>query len=924
MVLILLSSFASAVPDGGISHYNFSTLTDLWGGYDLTNSGSSSSGSYPSFNISGDSSSSSSDFELSDSDFMYMDDNNNFSFTDGAGNDKPFSISFHIKPESVSENYVLFAKYDQNIANQREYAFGYTAGKAYVALYKNDGSAYLFTLTNNVLSVGNWYMITYTYDGSETAEGISIYINAINQSLTDSSAGSYSGMTNGNVRPIIGARWNNYPTSELNYDGLMDEVCLFNYDITEEQVANIYNYGCDLIDGTPTTPEFELTLKDAVGGSLSNFTADLTNSTGTTTITTTNGTIYYPNDQIVDITVYEVNNTGWVYQVVTNTSINTSSNVIMFTDVNDTINPSVTFNPTNGFNLNNFSLENQYDDDLQINLSFSDDRDLYGFLLNITRSGVSYFNKTNYTLSGTSGSYEVLLNTSAWVAGTYDVEIKVFDSRTLDRTDPTTEILNTATQENEWYRGNYTKIEPLLFSDETGNLKIRLTDDTTIQNISGFLYVNGTLQTNTTAQDVGSFWELIGVISFPAGTYDYYWEINITQRDGNISTANITGEITFYEFGIDDCSVYNYTSLYMNIFDEEVPENALNAVLEIDAEIWISTPENSRQFYDLLEGNSTYKLCLLNQNTTFYTDMYIKYTSDNGFTHRYYLVNETLTNETKNISMYNFNTTTDISDMRITVRNYDTYQYYPNVITKLQRRYPAEGVWRTVQMDESGDFGLVFFNIKEENTDYRILFYDRSNNLLKTTEKMKFICTSGVCELTFTVSEYSEIMIAEPVEVLYNLDNTTKILTVVWTDPDASSRTVRTLVTKETITGTATICDQTQTGASGTVLCNVSAYAGDVLLSVYTEDLAAERTWLSIARDKLGALLSNAEAAVWTFGIFLTIMMFGITTGAVGAIISTMIGLVFIGFLGIFSAVTMGFVIIGLIMSLIVGAMIRK
>ena len=672
--------------------------------------------------------------------------------------------------------------------------------------------------------------------------------------------------------------------------------------------------------------DFKLSLIDALGNSLTNFTANFTNSTGTTTLNTTNGTIFYPIDQIVNISIYDIINDGWTYQNVTNNSINTSAgNLEAVTDIFDNSAPTITLNPSNGFNAANFSLENQYDDNISLNITFADNRDLYGFLINFTRSGTSYFNFTNYTLSGTSYNYIETINTSTWPAGTYDIEIQAYDSKTLNRTDPSTEIHNTVTQYNSWYRGNYTKNEPLLFELEYGTLAISLTDDTTIFNISADLYFNDTLIINSTSVDVGSTWKINNTIGgYTTGVYNYSWVIEITQADGNKSEANITGEIEIFAFGIDDCSSYNYTTLYINIFDENTPSAALNATVEIDAEIWISSPSNSRQFYQLLEGNSTYRFCLLNPNAEFFTDMYMKYTTDDGFTHRYYLVNESLTNVTKNVSMYNFNTTTDISDMKITVRDYDTYQYLPNIITKLQRRYPAEGVWRTVQMDESGDFGLVFFNIKEENTDYRLLFYDRSNNLLKTTEKMKFICDSGVCQLTFTISPYSQIMIAEPVEVIANYDNSTKILTVTWTDPDAGTRSVRTLVTKETITGTVDICDQTQSGAAGTVVCNVSAYSGDILLSVITDNMAADSQWINIARQKLGTVLNVLEASVWTFAIMVTVAMFGVFIGAVATVIATIIGLIIVYYIGLFNPITLTFIIIASAVGIAIGIKLRN
>ena len=917
MFIVLLSSFALGATEDLYINFNDNIL-DQTGSHDGTNNGITYSTDYPSYGVSGSGTNKSGEFINPDYVLFNPSDSRNV-LEDTTGS---ISIWFKTDDASTIDTYGSLWSFTK---------LGVKDPYLWVAL--SDTTGYIY-ISIGIVAVGNyevdvvdnvWHNLIITQDGTNGLEYYfdgSVITDDIVFSTGDESSTYWLGTFNTYTTFSIGSLYRTgIKSNDFFYNGYIDEFRYYDDALTTTEAENLYNCGTLAC----ASSLLEITLLDVGNNTLSNFTAQIINSTTTKTLTTTNGSIFYPTGQTASIKIYDINNTGWSYNVLFNASVNTSLGGIFRTDINDTTLPTITLNPSNGFNTGNFSIVNQFKDTLPLNISFADERDLYGYYVNITKDGNIYFNYTNYSISGTSSSYVNSLNVSSWASGNYNVEIKAFDSKTHSRTNPDLEINNEQTEDYNWFRGNYSKVEPILFEFETGNLALMFTDDTTISNITGVLYFDGSNILNTSSVDTGAYWQLNNTIGNKiAGVYDYSWFVTVTQADGNSSTINITGDLELFAFGIDDCSVFNHTTLILNIFDEDAPSNKLVSSVEIDAEIWVSSPSNSRQYFSLLEGNSTYSLCLLNPNTVFYTDMYIKYTTEDGFTHRYYLVNQSLTNITRNESMFNFNHTTGISDMKITVREFDTYQYFEDVIVKLQRRYPAEGVWRTVQMDESGDFGLTFFNIKEENTDYRLLFYDRSNNLLKTTNNMKFICNTGVCELTFTISPYAQIFIAEPVQIIYSYDNTTKVISLVWQDPDASTKTVRTQFIKQTITGNAIICDITQTGAAGSLTCNVSAYTGDILLKVTTNSLNPYKEWISIAKQKLGQIIDQKEAGVWTFGIMLTAIMFGVVVGAVASIITSIIGLIIIYVLGLFNPITIAFIIIAAILGIIISVKIRN
>ena len=404
--------------------------------------------------------------------------------------------------------------------------------------------------------------------------------------------------------------------------------------------------------------------------------------------------------------------------------------------------------------------------------------------------------------------------------------------------------------------------------------------------------------------------------------------------DGNASDYNVTmspvAEILIFQYGyLANCTApYNQTSLNITIYDEDDPSVKLNASLEAVLNLYYTAGGTTTNISFSFEGNNNHLICIWPPDASIQTDGFFEYTTDNGFTHRYYLVNETLTNSTTQLDIYNFNTTTGISDLRGITRYETNYNYFTNVIAHLQRFYTGDNVWRTVQMDESGDFGLAFFNIREESTIYRLRFFDRLNHLLHETESMKFACDADVCELTFLLNAYAAVAVTTELVVNATIDNATGIITVEWEDQTGRTQSVRVLVEKETLTGTTTICNSEQSGAAGVVTCNASAYTGEFLLRVFntaSPETAQYFKWLQRkGLSRIGDFIGEEEGAFWTFGIVLTL-----TTGA--AVINLMAGvivyifsLIIIYFLGLFSALTLTLITTFAVLGIGVGILLHK
>ncbi len=98
-------------------------------------------------------------------------------------------------------------------------------------------SGYQLTIDQDVSwTASTWYHVVITYDGSETAAGLKMYINN-NASTSTSPDWTHSSDTNSTVGLTIGVR----KSGNLGWDGLIDEFAIFNYTLTSSNVEEIYN-----------------------------------------------------------------------------------------------------------------------------------------------------------------------------------------------------------------------------------------------------------------------------------------------------------------------------------------------------------------------------------------------------------------------------------------------------------------------------------------------------------------------------------------------------------------------------------------------------------------------------------------------------------------------------------------------------------
>lgn len=266
--LSLVASVSAYVgTDGLVSQYKLDESSgdfiDSIGGYNLSNGGVD----YQATGIDGYAG----DWELGDVDQANVSDNAAQSFSTA------WTINLWIKPESLPGWQALATKWKDGGGM---YAYGLfiqdTTNLFHVAI-SSDGSAQSSVQTTQAMVLGSWQMVTGRYNGSQ----LTVFYNGTYSNQLNFATGTYD-----SNRPfMLGAHSDG---ASASYDGLMDEVTLWNRALTPDEIMDLY------VNITPTlvVPEseyFSITAADGLSArALSIFNATIA---GIGTFNTTNGTI---------------------------------------------------------------------------------------------------------------------------------------------------------------------------------------------------------------------------------------------------------------------------------------------------------------------------------------------------------------------------------------------------------------------------------------------------------------------------------------------------------------------------------------------------------------------------------------------------------------------------------------------------------
>lgn len=182
-----------------------------------------------------------------DNDYVTIADSSKLSFGDGT-TDKPFSVSAWVNADDITA-YTIASKATNTSSGTVEWIFAIDLEDELKFIVYDDISAiWLKIESSSVMTAyeGTWTHFAFSYDGSSSMNGVVLYVNGVAIATKTGSSGSYTAMHDTSTPIESGVYFRSNGGVVGWSDGKIDNLMIYNYELTAEQVKLDYNQGSAL------------------------------------------------------------------------------------------------------------------------------------------------------------------------------------------------------------------------------------------------------------------------------------------------------------------------------------------------------------------------------------------------------------------------------------------------------------------------------------------------------------------------------------------------------------------------------------------------------------------------------------------------------------------------------------------------------
>lgn len=401
-----------------------------------------------------------------------------------------------------------------------------------------------------------------------------------------------------------------------------------------------------------------------------------------------------------------------------------------------------------------------------------------------------------------------------------------------------------------------------------------------------------------------------------------FWDLDFTNIDtSNVFSFNTTeNNQSVLILNIDDCSVFTNEILNFTMVDEETQIQLSGSVAtndSTDMDIAVNIFDSLRESLILeISNNFTVnpvRICLesgLLNDSDYSMDVIVNYEVDGLYASEFYnIVNVSLNGNytARGITLFDLN----ISDSTPFLLTFTGENYLPegDVLVNVNRQYIEENVFKTVELPITDDNGRTILNLVRNDVIYNLRMI-KNGQLIGNFERIRAFCEDPLlqnCQITLA---------ATPTIDEFTYDSTTDLIyTALPTyDPNAStvtfdfiiasglSKTVNLNVTRSDIFGNRTICENSLTSASGTLICSIDPGITDTRLitGVSVDEITVILSSIRVNVSDLGTV----GYVAWFILTLILIFIFGDTKS--GVLISLLVSYIGAAILGINRATILG------------------
>lgn len=363
---------------------------------------------------------------------------------------------------------------------------------------------------------------------------------------------------------------------------------------------------------------------------------------------------------------------------------------------------------------------------------------------------------------------------------------------------------------NLTYKASYSGISVLMNYNNT-NYTMSTNDTGTTRFYSKYLTIP-TLDTS-----VNNSLYFIVLLSNSSGTF----QINTDSVNQSVSP-----------FLIDNCAVYTKVLMNMTMKDEERLVG-INGTIEVLVNLYASGTTNLVQSY-----NKSYnyisptpaRVCINDETGTYDLSYQILYYSNSSYFKKYKTIQKleiTPSTYTQNIILYDLLKSSGETFNVIVVGNLINTNGNADLLVDTQRQYLSQNQFYSIESSVTDSEGTAITHLVESDQIYNFIV-SYNGEVLGTFNNYRVKCQNqqtGQCSITLNLARATGSLDSFEdygnISQTFLLDTPTNILYQTWSSTNGEVHIVNSLVIKADGYGNTTICNNTATGTSGTIQCNI-------------------------------------------------------------------------------------------------------
>lgn len=406
----------------------------------------------------------------------------------------------------------------------------------------------------------------------------------------------------------------------------------------------------------------------------------------------------------------------------------------------------------------------------------------------------------------------------------------------------------------------------------------------------------------------------------------FFWEISLVNGTATDKFNSTTSNQTVSAINISLCG-NPYTVLFLNFTVYDEADLSIQTAQFSGGFTWGGTSlSNTYNYQDTAEDEESFEFCFNPADRTYRFTGDVEIVAGGFVTETYSLQELSLSNISTNIPIYLLNES-DSTSFIVHVRD-TAYADVANAIVEIQRYYPGTNQWLTVESIKTNIDGKSIGHFVTEDVDYRFKVYVDST-LVYTSLSTKVFAESTPATIILTIPSTSITTGFENYEAIPNLESSltytklTNIVSYTWADSADNANGSRLIVIRYHYGSgvTETICDSISTEITGGLTCDLSGEVNGTYIATAYNLRTGEtpRIDRAIVFQKAPDVVSEIgeDGLLITVFILMGIIVIGIYSPGIaiflclGSLIAfSLLGIVSIPVIFLFSVITIGFIIL--------------